>query len=158
MWFDLDGVGTEFCDASRFRFHNEAVLDVDKERAFDIFADGPGMERWLEDFVACRWTSEEPHGVGSTRVVELKMLSVKERFLVWDRGERITFLVYAITMPLTKKFVEDLRFVEMGPKKTRVEWSVHYEPNWFVRPVHPIVRSVFGGIFERSARRLSKMT
>src|SRR5262245_28257465 len=74
MWFPLEPTELDFVDRSKHRFENEAVIDAPAERVFELLSDGERMGDWFTDFVACRWTSPGPHGVGSTREIQLKAL------------------------------------------------------------------------------------
>jgi len=156
MWFPLKTTEIDFVERSNHRFENEAVIEAPAGRVFDLLVDGDGMARWFADFVACRWTSPGPHGVGSTREIELKALTVKERFLVWEPGKRVAFAIYAITIPLVSRMVEDMELEMLGPSRTRILWRAHYEPSLAMRLVHPIGRAVFGKMFRKSLEGLSR--
>jgi Polyketide cyclase / dehydrase and lipid transport len=154
MWFAVDPCDLDFCERSPHRMVTEAVLPLDPGPAFDLIASDRELGAWLHDFVACRWTSDPPHGVGSTREVELRMMRVRERFLAWDPGERLTFTFTASTLPLMKRAVEDLRLTPLGPARTRLRWTVHYELRAWAAPLDGIARIVFGRLFARSAENL----
>jgi len=155
MWFDLEPVPISFTEISPFRFENFAVLDAPPKRVFEILAKGEGMTEWLQDFVSFTWFGA-PGGLASEREVRLKMLRVKERFIAWDEGKRLTFHVYAITLPLVSAFIEDFTLEPMGEGQTRFAWRAHYRPTLAARLVHPLVRGVFGALFESSIRRLTR--
>src|SRR5262245_13834431 len=144
MWFQVRPTDMSYTLSSPFQFRNEAVIYAPPERIFEIWATGEGQEQWFKDFVACRWTSAAPHGVGSTREIELKALTVKERFLAWDPGKRISFCIYACTLPLISEMLEDLQFEPEGDGKTRFKWTAHYTPSPIMRLIHPIARMIFG--------------
>ncbi|MFO0760079.1 MAG: SRPBCC family protein [Byssovorax sp.] len=157
MWFDLEATDLDFIESSPYVLENEGVIDASPARVFEIFAYGEAQIQWFKDFVECRWTTEAPYGVGSTREIELKMLTVKERFLVWDPGERLTFTIYATTMPLMTAMMEDIRFDEMdGGRQTRFRWRVHYRPSLVMKLVHPLGRKIFGGMFTTTMNNLAK--
>lgn len=161
MWFSLEPAGLEYIARAPYRFDNEVVIQAPAERVFDLIADGKSMRRWFHDFVDCRWTSTAPHGVGSTREVELKALAVKERFLQWERGKRIAFNVYAITLPLVRRMIEDLQLEPLDAGRTRLRWRVHYTPTLLMRILHPIGRAIFGRMFRvslASLRRVAEST
>jgi uncharacterized protein YndB with AHSA1/START domain len=143
-----------FADHSPYRFENEVLIDASPQRVFDIVANAEQQDRWFQDWVTHRWTSPEPHGVGATREVQLKVLSVKERFLVWEPGRRIAFTITAITLPLVRRMVEDMRFEPEGDR-TRLRWTAHYAPTLLMRAVHPVARLVFGRMFAASTRGLA---
>jgi uncharacterized protein YndB with AHSA1/START domain len=156
MWFDARSLDVGFTDTSPFHILNEIEIEAPPARIFDLFATGEGQEEWFQDFVSVDWTSGEPHGVGSERVVELKMLSVKERFVIWERGKRLTFCIYAITLPLVHAMMEDLQFEPTKRGGTRFVWRVHYDPRLLLRAVHPVGRAVFGRLFKKSQLGLKK--
>jgi hypothetical protein len=54
----------------------------------------PRISAPVQDFVAAGGRAG-PHGVGAEREIEPK-LTVKERFLAWEPGKRLTFTVFAI--------------------------------------------------------------
>lgn len=156
MWFATAPTELDFTENSPFRLTFDAIVEARPERVFDIFAKGEAQEIWFQDFKAVRWTSPEPHSVGTTREVELKILTVKERFVAWDRGNRLSFSIDAITVPLVKRMMEDLQFEGIGEKGTRLVWTVHYEPSLAMRAVHPVAKMVFGKMFRTSLDGLVK--
>jgi len=158
MWFYVDPVDIRYVERSPHQFQNEARLSVPPERAFEIVALDEGAPEWFKDFVACRWTSDPPYGVGSTRDIELKLLTVKERFLVWDPGKRVSFCLYASTLPIVDQMLEDMTFEPSGDGGTRFVWTVHYTPSSLMRPIHGVVRKMFGGMFKASIEGLRRYT
>jgi uncharacterized protein YndB with AHSA1/START domain len=156
MWFEMQSVGLEFLDASPFRIDNEAVANAPARRVFEVMATGEKQPAWFPDFVATRWTTPAPYGVGSERDVEMKTLTVRERFLIWDPGKRLTFSMFGITVPLVSAMAEDIRFEPLGEDKTRIVWTVHYRPRLLMRAVHPIARSIFGKMFAGAAQGLAR--
>jgi len=155
MWFPTKPSELDYADSSSFRIANVVTIAAPPARVFELFATGERQETWFADFKACRWSSPEPHGVGSTREIELKMLTVKERFLAWEPGARMTFSIDAITLPIVKQMMEDLRF-EPFDGGTRLVWHVHYEPTLPMRAVHPAARTIFGRMFRLSAEGLKR--
>jgi uncharacterized protein YndB with AHSA1/START domain len=156
MWFDVESMPLSFTERSPRHIRNERVIDATPARVFEIFATGEAQREWFQDFVENRWTSSEPHGVGSTREVELKMLTVKERFLAWDPGSRLAFAIEGITLPIVTGMVEDLQFSPASGGGTRVVWTVHYRPSLLMRPIHPVARLIFGRLFRLSLEGLAR--
>jgi uncharacterized protein YndB with AHSA1/START domain len=157
MWFDVEAQDLSFTERSPFHIENEAIINAPAARVFEVMALGENQREWFQDFVEFRWTSPPPHHVaGSEREVELKMLTVKERFLVWEPGKRLTFTIYGITLPFVTAMVEDLHFQALNENQTRFVWRVHYRPRAVVRVFHPILRAVFGKLFAASTHGLAR--
>lgn len=156
MWFDVHPVGIDYLQRSPFQFRNEAVLNAPAGRVFDVLVEDRDANIWFKDFVACRFTSPPPHGVGTTRDIELKALTVKERFLVYEPGKRLAFCIYASTLPILREMAEDIVLTPLSDNQTRFTWTVHYTPVPWLRPVHSPVRKVFGGMFRETSERLAR--
>ena len=157
MWFPLEPTDLDYTRVSPFRLHYEADVRASAERVFDVFT-SDDMRAWFHDLNAMRWTSAPPHGVGSTRTVEVKpMLAVKERFLAWDRGARVSFAMEAINVPLVKRMLEDFRLVARGPASCGIDYTIHYTPTRAMLAVHPVARMVFGKMFTDVVRRISEV-
>ena len=158
MWFDLEAVPLEFTESSPFHIETVAIIDATPERVFDILATGERQSEWFQDFVENRWTTAA-RGVGAEREVELKLFTVKERFLAWDRGKRLAFHIYGSTLPVTRATIEDmvLEAVDVrGARATRLTWRVHYRPTLPARLLHPLMRLIFGRMFKAGAEGLAR--
>lgn len=156
MFFETKKSELSFTTSSPFRMSFDATAEAPPARVFEVLADDAAMKKWFADCKDVRWTSAAPYGVGSTRDVQLKMLSVKERFLAWEPGVRITFSIDAITIPLVKALVEDIQLEALGEKGTRIVWTVHYEPSLVMRAAHPVAKMVFGKMWRASLAGLVK--
>jgi hypothetical protein len=157
MRFALEPCELDFCERSPRQIVNDIDLPLDAARSFELCASAEGLGSWLEDFVACTWTSAPPPGVGSTRDVKLTLLTVSERFLAWEPGRRLTFTMTATTLPVFSRAVEDLQFTALSADRTRVRWAVHYDVPVWASLAHPVTRAVFNRIFGRSSRRLERV-
>jgi uncharacterized protein YndB with AHSA1/START domain len=155
MWFDTKPSDSSYVDMAPHRIANVVTIDAPPQRVFDIFATAEHQDEWMPDFKACRWTSGEPHGVGATREIELKVLTVKERFLIWEPGRHLMFSVDASTLPIMSQMVEEMRFEPIsGGKATRLVWHIYYTPARLAVPIHPAARAVFGHMFSMAAKNL----
>jgi uncharacterized protein YndB with AHSA1/START domain len=152
MWFALEVQDLSFTQTAPYKFENEAILDAPPERVFEVFATGENQRTWFKDFVGIRWTSPASSGVGAERDVELKLVTVSERFLAWDPGKRLTFTIFQMTLPLVDAMVEDMVFEPIGDGKTRLLWRAHFRPRGFMKPFVPILQAVFGQLFTQSIR------
>lgn len=156
MWFRMRPAGLDFLERSPHRFENVLEVDASAERTFQILA-GERFGEWLPELRSCVWTSSEPHGVGSTRIVTLNTLAAKERFLVWEEGRRLTFVIEESTAPLMRRMIEDMRVEPLGDRRCRLRWIVHYEPSMGLRLIHPIAKLPFARMFRGAARRVAKI-
>jgi uncharacterized protein YndB with AHSA1/START domain len=157
MWFALEPTELDYTDRSPHRIETVATIAAPPERVFDILSDAQRMSSWFHDLVGVRWTTPAPHGVGSTREVQLEALTVKERFLSWEPGRRLSFSIYAMTLPLAHRLVEDIQLEADGAGRTRVQWRVHYTPSLLMRLVHPAVRAIFARMFRTSLQQLARV-
>jgi uncharacterized protein YndB with AHSA1/START domain len=157
MWFDVDPVPLSFRESSPHRIEVVEEIDATPARVFEILADSDRASEWFADIVGVRWTTPPPHGVGSERVVELRAMRVKERFLAWEPGERIVFHIYAISIPLVSAMLEEMVLEPLGEGRTRLVWRVHYRPALLMRALHPIVRAVYARIFRAAARGIARV-
>jgi uncharacterized protein YndB with AHSA1/START domain len=156
MWFALEAVPLSFTETSPYRIENTVPIEASAARVFEILATGEGLSEWFQDFVAVRWATPEPRGVGAEREFELKILTVRERFLAWEPGKRFSFHIYEITIPLVKAMLEDMRLEPTGDRSCRLLWTVHYRPSITMRLIHPIGRLIFGKMFRASAEGLAR--
>ncbi|MEO8796730.1 MAG: SRPBCC family protein [Polyangiaceae bacterium] len=158
MWLSLRRSGLDFCAWSSERFTNRAKLACSADEAFELLSDTAQLPRWVHDCTGCQWTTSPPYGVGSTRDVVLKGgLTVHEEFLAWEPGERLTFTVTGMTIPLLRRMVEDFRLRRVSAATCELEWTVHYEPRTIAKLILPIARPRFVALFERSAQNLEKL-
>ena len=153
MWIDLQRSDSSFAETSPFQLRNEAIISATPEQVFDAIT--MTMEEWFADIRGVEWTSPPPHAAGATRIVRLKALSVKERFVNWEPGKRFTYAMDAISVPIVKQLMGDVHLSPSGGG-TRVEWVLHYRPSLLMRAVHPIARAIFGKMFRDSLTNLQR--
>ncbi|AUX47996.1 polyketide cyclase [Sorangium cellulosum] len=156
VWFELAPADLDFTRRAPFRIEVACRLEARPDRVFEIFARPEGMRDWIMGFVDCRWTSPEPHGVGSTREFELNAVTFREHFIGWQPGSRFCFAIDAMTLPLMRRMVEDIQLEPAGERATLLRWSVHYEPRLLVRAVHPIARRLIYEGYRASTERLAR--
>lgn len=153
-WFQLIPSELDYAQSAPFCFDHQLLLEASPQTVFEVLRDSDWAE-WFVDFRKVEWTSPDPYQTGSTRTVTLKTLAVKERFLAWEPGQRFSFSIDAISLPLLKQMMEDMQLepVEKG-RCTRVRWRVYYTPSLLMSSVHPLARRIFGSMFKQSLTRL----
>lgn len=156
MWFDLEMSDLAFIDSAKFRFENKVSLSAPPDKVFEVFADCSSWSKWFPDVVSAKWETDPPHGLGSRRIAKLKTLTAREEFIAWEPGKRFTFTVYALSVPLVRRMVEDYQLVADGDGGSILQWNVFYEPLWFLRPFNALIGPVFRRMFRRALKGLSE--
>jgi uncharacterized protein YndB with AHSA1/START domain len=121
-------------------------VEATPSEVFDALADPSAWVAWFPGMTGSRWTSEAPHGVGSTRQVQLGPLTVDEQFLVWEPAQRFAFTFTATNLPVARAGVELLELVPRSPTGTRVAYTFAVDPTGVPGPLArtavPVVRAV----------------
>ncbi|MEZ0374555.1 MAG: SRPBCC family protein [Candidatus Sericytochromatia bacterium] len=153
-FFKLTPSELDFAAKAPYCLDNQTLIEAPPEQVFAVLSESDWHD-WFVDFKSVEWTSPAPYGVGSTRTVVLKTLTVQERFLAWEPGRRFSFSIDAISLPLVKWMMEDMHLepVENG-RATRFRWRVYYAPAPLMQMAHPIARGIFGGMFKASLNNL----
>ena len=96
-----------------------------------MLADAESWPRWASVITKVTWTSPEPRGVGTTRVVEmrggLKPLVGNEEFLAWEPFTHMAFRFNECSTSSVAAFAEDYR-VEVIPGGCRLTWTMAQKP------------------------------
>jgi hypothetical protein len=145
-------------DADFFRVAPQRLRDT-----FEISR--PAAEVWTElvedsPLAWCRilndvsWTSPRPFGVGTTRTVRgLAGASViEERFFVWEEGRRQSFYAVAMSVPMFRRFGEDIELEPTGEASCRLTWTIAIEPRPWARPTAALNGLIFRSLFSDTRR------
>ena len=100
------------------------------------------------------WTSNRPHGVGTTRTVSLSTATIYEHFFRWEQYRRFSFYLTGTSMPLAHAFAEDYLLEEFAPAKTRFTHRAAMEPRLAVAMGGPLSRMYFGSMFKSACENL----
>lgn len=155
-WHRLEPVDESFFATAEHRYEFPIDLPVPTERVWESLASDRSVADWGLGVRSLRWTSPRPFGVGTTREVQLPLglMTVRERFLVWDEGKRYAFEVYEANRGLLRRFAENY-VLEDRPQGSRLTWTIAIEPNprakLLVDLGRPLNRVAFGQ-FARGAR------
>jgi hypothetical protein len=158
MHFTCRAVELDFLDSAEWRFENVVELDAPSVEVFDIFADGDSWPTWFDGIQRVVWTSPEPKDVGTTRTVTLSVapltVTVYERFLAWDRGQRFTFRFEGVGLPLFHAGIEDYRLEDLSGGRCRLTYTVCLDPTAVVRMARPVTHPLFARLFRTGAQGL----
>lgn len=127
----------------------QQAINVPAEVVFDSFTRDEDWKHWLG--LDVEWTSPEPKGVGSTRTVKPGPgVAIKERFIIWDAPNRMTFHFESSPFPVSA-FAEDYRVEETGPASSVLHWTIAVDGFW------PIAKAVTVGMSVMGNRGLPKL-
>ncbi|OBH24620.1 hypothetical protein A5692_04565 [Mycobacterium sp. E342] len=126
--FPCDRVDMSFIDSAPFVFRNSVDLAITPEQLFEVLADAESWPRWASVITKVTWTSPEPRGVGTTRVVEMRGGMVgNEEFLAWEPFSHMAFRFNECSTQAVAAFAEDYR-VEVIPGGCRLTWTMAQKP------------------------------
>jgi carbon monoxide dehydrogenase subunit G len=117
-------VDLDFIDNAPFRFRNSVDLAITPEQVFEVLADAEAWPRWASVITKVTWTSPEPRGVGTTRIVEMRGGIVgNEEYLAWEPFTHMAFRFNECSTKAVAAFAEDYR-VEAIPGGCRLTWTM----------------------------------
>ncbi len=90
--FPCQRVDLDFVDTAPFRFVSTVDLAITAEQVWEVLDDAESWPHWATVITKVTWTSPEPHGVGTTRVVNMRGGIVgDEEYLAWDPFSHMAF-------------------------------------------------------------------
>lgn len=156
--FPCERVDLSFIDNAPYRFRNSVELAITPEQLFEVLADAESWPRWASVITKVTWTSPEPRGVGTTRVVDMRGGIVgDEEFLAWEPFTRMTFRFNECSTRAVAAFAEDYR-VENIPGGCRLTWTMAQKPAGPARPAMFLVAPLLNQALRRFLRNLRHYT
>jgi len=127
--YPCERVELSFIQSAPFRFSNSVDLAITPEQLFEVLADADSWPRWAKVITKVTWTSPEPYGVGTTRVVDMRGgLTGDEEFLAWEPYTYLAFRFNSCSNKAVAAFAEEYRVVET-PGGCRLTWTMAQKPN-----------------------------
>jgi carbon monoxide dehydrogenase subunit G len=121
-------VDLDFIENAPYRFRNSVDLAVTPEQLFEVLADAESWPRWAPVITKVTWTSPEPRGVGTTRVVDMRGGIVgDEEYIAWEPFTHMAFRFNECSTRSVAAFAEDYR-VEVIPGGCRLTWTMAQKP------------------------------
>ena len=122
-------VGLEFIDTAPFRFVSTVDLPVSPEQVWEVLDDAESWPHWATAITKVTWTSPQPHGVGATRVVNMRGgITGDEQYLAWDPFSHMAFRFNEASTGSIAAFAEDYRIVQT-PGGCHLTWVMAMKPN-----------------------------
>jgi len=126
--FPCERVDLSFLENAPFRFHNSVDLAITPEQLFEVLGDAEAWPRWAKAITKVTWTSPEPRGVGTTRIVNMHGgLVGDEEFLAWEPFTRMAFRFNECSTRAVAAFAEDYQ-VDVIPGGCRLTWTMAQKP------------------------------
>jgi carbon monoxide dehydrogenase subunit G len=156
--FPCERVDVSFIENAPFRFRNSVDLAITPEQVFEVLADAESWPRWASVITKVTWTSPEPRGVGTTRIVEMRGGIVgDEEFLAWEPFTHMAFRFNECSTRSVAAFAEDYR-VEVIPGGCRLTWTMAQKPAGPARLAMPLVGPLLNLVLRRFLRNLRGYT
>jgi hypothetical protein len=156
MWFTLRPLGSDYPSRAPHRFVMERELAATPAALFAILADASEWPRWFPDMKRMTWVSPEAERskVDAVRRADTGSGDVIEHFVVWDPSKRLAFYAEKMTTPLVSEFFEDYVIEPVGTDRSRLIWTVGFQPRIPFRPLMFAIRPKFAKMFDGAADAL----
>jgi hypothetical protein len=121
-------VDVDFIDNAPVVLRNSVDLAITPEQLFEVLCDAQAWPQWASVITKVTWTSPEPRGVGTTRVVEMRGGIIgDEEYLAWEPFTHMAFRFNECSTKAIAAFAEDYR-VEVIPGGCRLTWTMAQKP------------------------------
>jgi carbon monoxide dehydrogenase subunit G len=122
-------VGLDFVDTAPFRFVSTVDLAITPEQLWEILDDAQSWPQWAKVITKVTWTSPEPHGVGTTRVVNMRGGIVgDEVYLAWNPHSHMAFRFNEASTGSIAAFAEDY-LITPAANGCHLTWVMAMKPN-----------------------------
>ncbi|HET9874256.1 MAG TPA: SRPBCC family protein [Mycobacterium sp.] len=156
--FPCERVDVDFIDSAPFAFRNSVDLAITPEQLFEVLSDAGSWPRWAKVITKVTWTSPEPRGVGTTRIVEMRGGIVgNEEFLAWEPFTHMAFRFNECSTKSVAAFAEDYR-VEVIPGGCRLTWTMAQKPAGAAKLAMVVVGPLLNLALRRYLRNLRNYT
>lgn len=155
--FPCERVDVSFTETAPYRFSNSVELAITPEQLFEVLADAEAWPQWASVITKVTWTSPEPRGMGTTRLVHMRGIVGDEEFLVWEPFTRMAFRFNECSTRAVAAFAEDYR-VEAIPGGCRMTWTLAQKPAGPAKVAMFVVRPLLNLGFRRFLANLRRYT
>ena len=139
-------------------FSNSVDIALSPEELFEVLARADTWPRWASVITDVEYTSPEPHGVGTTRVVTMRGGIVgDEEFLAWEPCRHLAFRFNASSTSALSAFLEDYR-IEPTDTGCRLTWTLAQELAGPSKVFAPLTGPLCDLAFRRFLKNLQRLT
>lgn len=151
-------VDLAFLHSAPLIFSNTVSVALAPEDLFAFLARPDTWPQWASVITNVEYTSPEPFGVGTTRLVTMRGgLLGDEEFLAWEPGVHLAFRFTSSSTSALSAFLEDYRIV---PTATGCDltWALAQELKGPSKLFAPLSRPVMNLLFRRFLHNLQRVT
>jgi carbon monoxide dehydrogenase subunit G len=150
-------VGLDWLDHAQSRFSNSVDVALSPDELFGVLARADTWPRWAKVIKHVEYTSPEPHGVGTTRVVTMAGGMVgDEEFLAWEPGRQMAFRFNTSATKTLHAFLENY-LLEPIAGGTRLTWELGMETGGPSKLFAPISTPITNLMFRRFLKNLQEL-
>ena len=150
-------VDIDWLERAQARFSNEVDVALSPDELFGVLARADTWPRWAKVITHVEYTSPEPFGVGTTRVVTMRGGMVgDEEFLAWETGRQMAFRFNTSATKGLRAFLENYR-LEPIAGGTRLTWELGMETAGPSKLFAPISTPVTNAMFRRFLKNLQEL-
>ena len=156
-YFECRPFGMAEFDTAPYRYVTNVDLPCTPDALFDVFEDPASWPYWAVGIKKVEWTSPKPFRAGTTRTVTFADgTEVYERFIEWERGRGLAFVLDGHSSEIWHSFGERYRVRDLGSGRCHFEWTVCYEPRGAFAKAHPWVKPAMALAFKIYLFRLKR--
>ena len=151
-------VDIDFVQTAPLRFSNSVDLAITPAQLFEVLADAESWPHWASVITRVTWTSPEPRGVGTTRLVDMRGGIVgDEEFLIWEPNTRMAFRFNRSSTSALAAFAEDYQIVPTS-EGCRLTWILAQRLAGPARFTAPAAVPIMNIAFRRFLANLRRYT
>lgn len=149
-------VGADFLDSAPVQRTLRQTIPASARATFNCLTDASAWPKWLIPVTKVTWTSPEPFGVGTTRVISGPAGRITEEFFAWEDGKRMSFRFTSGRFPLVVAFAEDYELIPTSDTECELIWRYAFEGAPGAGVLVGVGAGLFGAAAARSIRNLAK--
>ncbi|HWE66029.1 MAG TPA: SRPBCC family protein [Acidimicrobiales bacterium] len=143
--FSLQDRAADWAAAAPVVITRQFSVPAPPDQVFGLMADIGGWSKWCGGMRKVRLDLDQgpASGVGAVRTVWVGTTRVQERFIVWEPGQRMTFVMTSMNVPGLVAMVEDYALAPEGTG-TSVTVTIGVQGGAILGRLPGLVRAIIG--------------
>jgi hypothetical protein len=141
-------VGLDFLTTAALNIVTVAECNASPDVVFACLESAAPWSIWFNEIESVTYTSPQPYGVGTTRLVVMKDVTLSESFLAWEKNRRYCFRFDAQNRKIFDAGVEDIQLDELPGNRTKITYRAALQPMFILRACDCLIG------FEANMRRM----